>query len=248
MTRKSWAKMTTAEREAAVVNACRAAPMTRTDLVNDLDVTDMDALNALLAALKGRGDLAEGFDSDGFATFLALKEPGAVVGHSGEETRPIPDRRLLCRITPERRAEINAHDAEMSREEARLERQIMLAKEKLKAVHEQRMQHAEASESETEMRDVPCVEVLRFESGLAYTRRCDDPAAWPEGTPEDGVVGDPRTLIEADYQPVLPFTADGGLDGEALANIVGAVGAEKAVEPVAAVVKGKRGGKRGGGK
>lgn len=243
MARKTWGKMAGGEREAAVLEACRGTPKTRTDLVNDLDVSDMDALNALLAAMKESGALAEGVDGEGFATFLSVADEH---GRKGEEARPIPDRRLLCRITPERRAEINAEDAQLSREEARLERLIALSKEQLKAVHERRMQHAEASESETEMRDVPCKEVLRFESGLAFTVRCDDPAAWPEGTPEDGVVGDPRTLTAEDMQPVLPFTADGGLDGEALANIVGAAGAEKPPEPVA--TGRKRGAKRGGGR
>lgn len=167
-------------------------------------------------------------------------DPTRLIGE-GEETRPIPDRRLLCRITPERRAQLNAEDAELSREEARLEDTISAAKERLKVIHEQRMTAARASQNDTEYADVTCREILRFAAGLAFAVRCDDRAAWPEGWPEDGVIGDPRTLTKEDMQVQLPLDDSGCVNMDAVAKLCGADG----VEPGAVQEPSKRGRPKG---
>lgn len=157
----------------------------------------------------------------------------------GEDVRPIPDRRLLCRITPERRAQLNAEDAELSREEAELEALIARSKEKLKVVHELRMSKANASKNDTEHADVPCREILRFAAGLAFAVRCDDRAAWPDGWPDDGVIGDPRQLTKEDMQVQLPLTDGGCVDMGAVAKLCGADGVEPGAPALPVKAKGR---------
>lgn len=217
-------------------------PQTRMDILEAIDAlntpTEADAAGARLI----KAGVATTQDKDGYPAFVLLEgaefpAPGPKseppdtsaidpAWTTGEETRQIPDRRLLCRITPERRAALNAEDAELSREEARLEDTISAAKERLKVIHEKRMTAARASQNDTEHADVPCKEILRFAAGLAFAVRCDPREAWPDGWPEDGVIGDPRALTKEDMQVQLPLDDSGCVNMDAVAKLCGADGVE----------------------
>jgi hypothetical protein len=217
-----WERMSAEQRQDAV-HALMDQGATRTDLMNALDgIVPIEELQGALKALveAGRAVFTEG-GLEGFDLWTAVTPPDA----KEEETRDTADRRLLRRITHARRAEINEEDAELSREEAGLEVAIASKKERLKAIHQKRMDAALASKNDTEYADVPCREVLRFASGLAITVRCDPSEEWPLEWPTDGSVGDPRKLTEADLQTVLPM-ADGAVDMAAIADLAGAGGVE----------------------
>lgn len=201
-------------------------PQTRMDILEAIDAlntpTEADAAGARLI----QAGVVTTQDKDGYPAFVLLDGAALPAPMTGEETRPIPDRRLLCRITPERRAQLNAEDAELSREEAELEALIARSKEKLKVVHELRMAKANASKNDTEHADVPCREILRFAAGLAFAVRCDPRDAWPDGWPEDGVIGDPRALTKEDMQVQLPLDDSGCVNMDAVAKLCGADGVE----------------------
>ena len=123
----------TAKIDAAVFALLKRGAQTRLDLMEAIDdlrtVDDADAACARLV----RAGLASVTTLDGdpahmlvFGAELPISGPKSEPPDTsaidpawptgeGEEVRPIPDRRLLCRITPERRAQLNAEDAELSR-------------------------------------------------------------------------------------------------------------------------------------
>jgi len=221
---KKWDRMSGDERLDAV-HAVLETGATRTDLMNALSgIVPVEELDEALKALveQGRATFTAEGSTSGFDLWAAVSGPA----EKDEESRDAADRRLLRRVTPARRAQINELDAELSREEAGLEDTISAAKERLKAIHERRMNAARASKNDTEYADVPCREVLRFASGLAITVRCDPHEEWPLDWAADGSVGDPRKLTEADLQTVLPM-ADGAVDMEAVAALAGASGVEE---------------------
>lgn len=204
-----------------VLEALKSGPKSRMDLMDAIDaLSTVEEADAAAARLI-RAGVATSREVDGVLMFALLDAPGRgeagpkseppdtsaidPAWTAGEESRPIADRRLPRRITPERRAELNAVDAELSREEAELEDRISAAKERLKAIHTRRMDAARASKNETEHADIPCREILRFAAGIGVVVRCDSPDQWPEGWPSDGAVGDPRALSAADMQTMLPI-------------------------------------------
>lgn len=260
---------TNEELDAAIVVLLKKGALQRVEIAAELE-TQLHEVMAACDRLVERGQIAEkeidgfvgyelvpavtaerdGGDMDDARAFgleiIAQKEKDAA--ERAEDVRPIADRRLLRRITPARRAELNAQDAEDSREEAAAEDLLHATKERLKVIHERRMNAARASTNDTEYADVPCKEILRFSTGLAFTVRCDAPEEWPEGTADDGVVGDPRTLTAEDMQTQLPLTDGGALDMEKIAAICGADGAEEGPPIVVGKGKGRKGSKKGGAK